>query len=333
MHLANESTSNGTVEPTAVMQTSRPRAVPNDNSNLRRFVKIKPGLGGLELDVMIYGQHLSKHRPLVITSSVEFPVPPSERFCDLMWDHGLQVIFIRRPGYGGSTRLPKVLLTKQNILNGAAVIAEAALISQLFARLNLKSFTLLGLGSSNPLCYRLAVMNSQIELSIFANSVFNQDIIDVFRPKWLQGMLRQSLTSQSGVRIAAAGLKFQFRRHPDMFYRPFLQKSEGDTKYYADNAADFLSASRTLLDVQPETFYYDVVMSLMSDSFLRDQLFQNTNAAILAGEETSDQWRSALEREAGRLALPVIYAPLGDVFVPYASPDVLLSIISEKTAN
>jgi len=279
------------------------------------------------LDVMVYRLHLSDKRPLVIIHSMEYPMPPSETFCEQMWQAGYQVIFIRRPGFGGSQALPPPLLEDDQVHSGAAAVSEAALLSLLLQSLALEDIVLLSVGSANAISYRLCKLNRSITFSVFANTVFNQDLWDVFRPKWLQSMLRQTLVSKSGLKIAAQGLKTLLNTRPIWFYKQFLQKSTGDLKYLSDNEQDFAKSAEILQNVTDEFAFYDIRMSLVPDPLLKDSYFEGLDAVILSGGETSFRWQTRLTEEAERLSLPVQFAPSGDVFVPYASPEALLAIL------
>lgn len=287
----------------------------------------------IEMDVMIYRGGLSDLRPLVIINSLDLPMPPSESFCELMWHAGYQTVFVRRPGFGSTRSLPDALLADDSVQNGAAVVGEAALINALIKTLGLDDIVLLGNGSANPVCYRLSKLNPNIKLSIFANPTFNQDIWDVFRPQWLQAMLRQTLISKSGLKIATQGLKSILKRRPVWFFKQVVQKSAGDVEYVTENAEDFIEASRLLQNVTPQTVFYDIRMSLVTDPFLKDDFFDGTPAVILSGSETTERWQSQLNQEAERLGLPVVYAPAGDMFVPYASPQTLIDILPKPRAT
>lgn len=295
--------------------------------NPRAFQRFKVASTSVTLDVMVYRLHLSDKRPLVIIHSMEYPMPPSETFCEKMWQAGYQVIFVRRPGFGGSQALPPPLLEDDQVHSGAAAVSEAALLSLLLQSLALEDIVLLSVGSANAISYRLCKLNRSITFSVFANTVFNQDLWDAFRPKWLQSMLRQTLVSKSGLKIAAQGLKTLLNTRPIWFYKQFLQKSTGDLKYLADNEQDFAKSAEILQNVTDEFAFYDIRMSLVPDPLLKDSYFEGLDAVILSGSETSFRWQTRLTEEAERLSLPVQFAPSGDVFVPYASPDALLTIL------
>ena len=288
------------------------------------------GCGSIALRVIIHRERVSDLRPLVILNSVDFPMPPSDAFCERMWEAGYQVIFIERPGFGSSRGLPKDLTQDRHIKSGAAVTAEAAVLYQMLDKLQLKDMVLLGMGSANPVCYRLARLSSDISLSIFSNAMFNQDIWGVFRPRWFQSMLRQTVGSKPGLYFATYGVKHQLRKAPMSFYRGLLQKSEGDLRYFEDNKASFLQASRLMRNIEASTFNYDLKMSLTPDHALRDDYFQGVNAVVMTGEETTELWQSQLQTEADRLGLPIVYAPSGDLYAPYASPDMLITTMDER---
>ena len=308
------------------------RASDHRPNNPRAIQIFALGTGAIGLEVIIYRQTLADLRPLVIVSSVDYPMPPSEAFCEQMWQAGLQVIFIRRPGFGGTPGLPKALLGEAEISNGAAVSAEAALLVQLLRRMVLKNTVLVGLGTSNPVCFRVAHLCQDVQLLVCANPIFNQNTIGVFQPAWFRTLLDLTMRTKSGVRIAEVGLKHQLRKDPLKFYQDVLEKCRGDSRYAQENQSDLLQASRLLLNVDAETFLYDVRMSLLPDPALSDSYFSDLNAVILSGEETSDAWKTQLNSESRRLALPIRYGSSGDIFVPYTSPQALLSLIDDYGA-
>ena len=296
----------------------------------RAMQSIRVSGSSINIDVMIYKGALTDLRPLLIINSLDLPMPPSETFCDEMWETGYQVIFVRRPGFGSTRALPAALLADDAVQSGAAAVAEAALINALIQTLGLDDLVLMGIGSANPVCFRLSKLNSDIKLSIFANPTFNQDIWDVFRPQWLQAMLRQTLISKSGLKIATQGLKSILRSRPVWFYKQLVQKSAGDLKYVIDNTQDFEISSKLLQNVTPETVFYDIRMSLVADPLLKDDFFKGTRAVILSGSETTERWQSQLNQEADRLGMPVVYAPAGDMFVPYASTQSVIDILTSQ---
>ncbi|MCR9270038.1 MAG: hypothetical protein NXH72_08645 [Hyphomonadaceae bacterium] len=289
------------------------------------------GDSNITFRVMLYRGQPSHLRPLVILNSVEYAMPPSIAFCEQMWANGLQVIFVERPGFGTSTQLPSNLFADDLVATGATASTEAVLIHTLLTQLQLKNTVLLGMGSANPVCYRLSMMSPDIDLSLYSNVVFNKDILDVFRPKWLQQMFRQMVQSKSGLKIASAGIKFRMRRKPLEFYRLLMHQSDGDVAYINANSADFIAAGQRFQSVDQHTIDYDFRMSLQPDNLLKDNLFAGCNAIAFSGSETPDHWQKQLNSEADRLAIPVAYAPQGDFLAPYTAPDFLISVIRENT--
>ena len=291
------------------------------------------GAGEIALRVMIHRDRVSDRTPIVILNSVDFPMPPSHKFCEYMWAAGYQVIFIERPGFGNSKPLPSVLLEEAQIASGATVAAEAALLFTLLNQLELSRIVLLGMGSANPVAYRLAKLHPEIDLAIFSNAMFNQDIWGVFRPTWFQSMLRETVASSAGLKFAACGVRYMRKKDPLSFYRQILQKSPGDLRYLEANQHDFIWAGDLIRNINTATLNYDLRMSLSPDERLRDDFFQGLRAVIMSGQETTDLWKSQLVLEADRLSLPVVYAPSGDLYAPYASPDCLLSTIDEHSKS
>ena len=299
----------------------------SDEADLRQMKPVTIGETSIAVDVMIYRGRLTDRRPLVIVNSLELPVPPSEAFCEQMWTAGIQVIFFRRIGFGGGPGLPVALLSEREVKNGAAVTAEAALLKLLIETLGLTRVALLGMGTSNPVCFRLSKLSPDVETAVFSNPLFNEAVWEIIRPQWLQSMLRQTVGSRSGLKIAVMGLKATLKRNPMMFYRQFAQKSPGDGDYISVNADDFHSASHLLQNISPDTVFYDLRMSLIEDVLLEPNYFDGIDAVILAGTETTKDWKQHIKTEAERLSLPVVFAPSGDLFVPYASPESLLEIL------
>ena len=302
---------------------------PQQDAVMRAPATLKLTGSNIALQVMIHRGFVSNLRPLVILNSVEFPMPPSVAFCELMWRNGFQVIYFNRPGYGAATRLPKALYSNETITKGATAAAEAALILRMMRQLELKDIVLLGMGSANPVCYRLSMIAEEVALSVYSNVVFNKDVIDVFRPKWLQHMFRQMVQSRAGLRITTAGIKFRMRRKPLDFYNLLMHQSAGDVAYLEENPSDFISASQIFQSVDQNTIDCDMRMSLTPDGLLKDGLFENINAIAFSGTETPDHWQKQLDSEASRLGIKVAYAPNGDFVAPYASPDFLIETLNK----
>lgn len=293
----------------------------------RVFQLVRAGDEAFEFEVMIYGGALTTRRPLLIFHSIEFPVPPSSAFCDAMWQSGLQVIFVRRAGFGKSSPLPKALIDEHVIRSGATATAEAVMMRRLIATLNLQNVVLLAMGSSNLVAYRLVKLAPEITFTVFTNPVFNQDIFQVFTPLWFRTMLKQIVTSKSGLQVAIRGMKMLIRKDPIAFYNHIYHKNAHDLSYIQENAEDYRKAGEYTLEIAPEQLFYDAIMLLDHDPLLRDEFFGNTPGTILIGRESLDYWRAQMRLEADRLGLPIIEAPKGDLFCAYASPETLLSAI------
>jgi len=309
-----------------------PTEVPRD-SDPREMSRIALDGSSIEIDVMIYRRQLTELQPLVIVNSLEMPMPPSQAFCDKMWHQGYQVIFIRRPGFGGAPGLPLALLSPAEVKNGAAVITEAALLKRLITTLGLSNIILLGLGTANSVCVRLSKLSPEIQLSVLSNPLFHQDVWDIVRPRWMQSMMRQTLTSTAGLKITVMGLKSTLNHSPLWFFRQFGQKSAGDIEYVRENSADFIQASQLMQSISHLTVYYDVQMALVLDTNVDANFFRDVNAVFLCGEETTEVWKQQIQDQASRFEIPLVFAPSGDLFVPYRSPEVLLKILDTHQAQ
>lgn len=294
----------------------------------RRMQRIRIPDTSLETEVMIYGGDVSDRRPLLILNSIDLPVPPSIDYCEKMWAANYQVIFCRRTGFGNLRGFPDELLKAESIKACAPLATEAAMTAILIKTLNLKNITLMGLGTSNPVCLRLAHLCSEIDFTVFANPLFHPAIWDVIRPGWLRRMIRQTLSSKSGLKIAVSGLRAVLRRDPLWFYRQFAQKSAGDREYVLNNPEDFLQSALLLEKLSAEMFYYDLQMALIEETEWRPELFHGINAVIFSGKESTAAWKRTITNEAARLGLPIVFADKGDLFVPYTSPEALLNTIT-----
>lgn len=298
----------------------------------RQIQRIRIPDTSIEVEVMIYGGGLSDRRPLLILNSIDLPVPPSAEYCEKMWAANYQVIFCRRAGFGNLPSFPSELLTPASVKACAPVAMEAAMMARLFQALELKNITLIGLGTANPVCLRLAHLCSDVEFTVFANPLFHPSIWDVIRPGWLRRMIRQTLASNSGLKIAVRGLRAVLRREPLWFYRQFAQKSAGDLEYVASNPEDFRQSALLLQKLSTEMFYYDLQTALIEETDWQPELSRGIEAVIFSGKETTPQWKQTISSEAARLGLPIVFAEKGDLFVPYASPEALLhAIAAHKT--
>ena len=145
-------------------------------------------------------------------------------------------------------------------------------------------------------------------------------------------MIRQTLASRSGLKIAVKGLRAVLRRDPLWFYRQFAQKSAGDVRYVENNPEDFRESAIMLKQLDERMFYYDLQTALIEDARWKPALTRDLNAVILSGEETTPAWKKTIIEEAKRLALPIVFADEGDLFVPYVSPDVLLKVLGKQVS-
>lgn len=310
-------------------------SVPNSSSDPRAFKLVRPSLGNIGIEVMTYSDGTPDLRPLLILNSIEFPMPPSILFCEKMKRHGLQVVFVRRLGFGGTPSLPRVLLSYSNIKNGAASVTEASIIAQTIRALNLQNIVLLGIGSANHICYRLCRLSPEIVLSVFSNAAFNQDYWGGFKPSWLRSVLQQSVITKRGFQIATKSLKHYLRKEPISFFEQLFSTSFTDQQYLRENSADFLEASELLRCISAETYYYELAMSLGRDPFLSDRFFEHLPAVVLEGPDETERWTERTKYEAERLCIPIVYAPRGGMLVAYSSPDSLIDAVrlSAQTAS
>jgi hypothetical protein len=224
-------------------------------------------------------------------------------------------------------------MTVREVQNGAAAITEAALLQRLFETLGLKQVILLGLGTGNSICVRLSKLSASVQFAIFSNPLFHQEVWNIVRPTWMQSMVRQMLVSKGGLRLTVRGLKSVLRRNPSWFYRQFAQKSAGDLDYVAENMTDFEAAALLMQNISPETVYYDLQMALVIDTNVDKSFFRDIAGIILCGTETTDDWKRQIEAQSQRLDFPIVFAPSGDLFVPYKSPELVLDILKSHAPH
>lgn len=294
----------------------------------REFRTVCLGAGALKVEVMIFGGALEKRTPLLISHSIDFPIPPSVTFCRRLWTEGFQVIFVRRLGFGQSSALPDLLLSRQRVLEGVPQVTEATILRTLIETLGLHDVLVLSFGTAAPVCARLSLMSPRIRLSIFANPAFNQAKGDGFRTKWLQSMVDQVMLSKSGAHFAARGFKFQLRRNHIKFYSQLLQRSESDLGYLDANGDDYREASRLLCEVDSNTLYYHLNSSLMPDILLKAPTFEAIDAVVLQGTETTATIERNLALECQRLGLPIERSSSGYRMLPFSCPEFLLDILA-----
>lgn len=299
----------------------------------RSFQLVRAGEEKFEFDLMIYGGQVADLRPLLFVHSIEFPMPPSAAFCEHMWQAGFQVIFVRRAGYGNSYAIPPALMTKEHIQSRATAMIEAVMLRTLISKLDLQDVVLMAIGSANPICYRLVHLAPEITQVIFVNPCFNQDIMPVFQPAWFRQMLKQMITSQSGLYVAEAGMKMLIRNDPISYYRSILKRSKGDMDYVDANKDDYHQAGLLALETTGRMLYYDTIMCLTDDTVLKAGFFDGINANVLIGADSSDLWQERMWQETDRLGLPLHLTPRGDIFCAHACPETVVSLINRESQS
>ena len=306
-----------------------PARGPNDS---RAFIKLRPSTHAIEIEVMDYAPYENDLQPLLIPSSIDFPMPPSTEFCDLMKQSGYRVIYVRRLGFGGTRGLPEILLTASNIKAGAATMAEVSIIVRMIDAMKLENVVLLGISSANSICYRLCQSCPKIQFTVFSHPIFNQDTFNAVSPAWIQPIARQIFLTKQGFRLAAQGLRFKIKRNPLAFFDQFYSKSSSDLKYRHDHEEDFLAAAKCIEQITAETFFYEVFQTMAEDSFLRDGLFRNVPCAAIFGSETTKEWLSSAKSEADRLCVPYEVCSPGGILAAYASPKEVIRAIKAHFA-
>lgn len=283
---------------------------------------------GIQFEVMVFDAHRDDLTPLLILPSIEFPVPPSEGFCEVMSNGGYQVVFLRRSGFGSSSALPDPLLTHAAISRGLAAATEAVLTRQLIRQLGLRDLVVMAIGTANPMAARLACLCSEIRLTIMVNPMLNQNPGQL-GPAWFHKILIQVLSSKSALLLTSRGLRKQLKANPVAFYKKSVARNVDDKNYISENVSDFVAASRLLLETNVSTFLSDIKLTLAHDAFLTDGLFSRLNVVSLVGHQSTDQYISQTMRESQRVSAHMEYAPNGDFLAAHTNPEFVLRVINK----
>lgn len=282
------------------------------------------------IEAMVYGEPLGAKTPIFILNSHEFFGPPSKVFCDTAWDAGYQVILIRRPGIVGSTPLPEVLTQVSTVRSGAAVAAEAAILSKFITQHVKTGAVVLSLGGSNPVAYRLTHFCKQVGLFVFANPTFNQNVWGSFSPDWFRRILEQVIASKSGVHVSSLGIKHFLKRDPLSFYRQILAQSAGDLEYLKVNEKDFIKAGALAQTATTAQLHYELSINFQLDPLLKPGVFNQRPVLVVSGAEANASWVEGLTQECRRLSVPLELFPSGFIFGPYHAPDYFFELVKRS---
>jgi pimeloyl-ACP methyl ester carboxylesterase len=276
------------------------------------------GSGNQRLEYMQFGSdHL---RPLVFLTSIEYPTSPPWGFCIDAANAGFGVFSIRRPGFGASDPV-------------SSIDQQAATLAAFFDEAGLENIVLVAVGSANPVGARLAVKSHRVSFSVFANCVFNRDVMGEFRPAWFGRLLAQTTESRAGARISLGAIRQAGKQFGSQwFYQTCFQKSPGDVAYVKTYPREMEEAWDIASAISPETWQQELQPSLGGDPFLRDGLLSSVPSLAISGLETTDSWKQGFESEAARLGVPVSYLTSGDILVPYQSGTELLTLLKAKIA-
>lgn len=285
---------------------------------LRFWQTASVGSSGHRLEYMQFGgDHL---RPLVFLTSIDYPTSPPWGFCIDAANSGFGVYSLRRPGFGASEAV-------------ASIDHQAALIEAFFDEAGLENIVLVSVGSANPVGARLALKCRRVTFSVFANCVFNRDVMAEFRPAWFGRLLAQTTESRAGARISLGAIRQAGKQFGSQwFYQTCFQKSPGDVAYVKTYPREMAEAWELASAISPETWQQELHPSLKGDPFLRDGLLASVPSMAISGMETTDSWKQGFESEAARLGVPVSYLTSGDILVPYQSGTELLTLLKAKVA-
>ena len=285
------------------------------------------------IEAMIYGAAFGAKKPIFVLNSHEFFMPPSELFCEVAWAAGYQVVFIRRPGIVRSTPLPEVLTQIHAVRSGAAVSAEAAILSRFIDQHAMEGAIVVSLGGSNPVAYRLAHFCKNVSLFVFANPTFNQNVWASFSPDWFRRILQQVIASKSGVHVSSLGIKHFLKRDPLSFYRQVLAQSAGDLQYLKENAPDFVEAGELAQTATAAQLYYELSINFQLDPLLKPSAFNGRPVLVVSGTEAATTWIEGLTHECHRLNVPLELFSSGFIFGAYHAPDRFFETINRTVRD
>lgn len=285
---------------------------------LRSWQTASIGSDSDQLEYMQFGS--DDLRPVIMLTSVEYRAAPPWGFCVDTANEGFGIFCVRRPGFGASTPV-------------AGVDAQARLLEAFLDEADLEDVILISTGSANPVAARLALLSRRITYSVFANCVFNRDVMGEFRPSWFGRLLAQTVERRAGARVSLSAIRQAGRQFgASGFYQTCFQKSPGDVAYVKTHPREMAEAWEVASSITPETYQQEMGPSLMGDPFLVDGLFKDLPALAVSGEETTASWKSGFEQEAARLGIPTAYLSSGDIMTVYQSGMELLNLIRQKVS-
>ena len=254
-------------------------------------------------------------RPLVLLQSLEYPAWPDPKFCAMAEAAGLRTISIRRPGYGPVPAL-------------ADIDRQVDLISAFLREQGSDSIVLACSGTANTFGYRLA-QDPQVGLTVLCNCCFNHYPMAEIRPDWFARHMEQTLSTETGARLALMGLKGAqaiFGKY--WVTENFMQKSPGDLEYLRSNKELFAEAMDCLLTgLDIHTFILELRGTLKEDTFLKDGCFEELPVISISGMETSETWQNSVRAEAERVGVPLHFVPSGDALVLYQSAGEFIDLV------
>ncbi|MFN7055890.1 alpha/beta fold hydrolase [Hyphomonas sp.] len=271
---------------------------------------------GTDLEYMQFGA--DDLRPLIFLTSIEYPAAPPWGFCIDAANEGFGVYSIRRPGFGVSTPAPSLSDQARAL---AAFLEEAGL----------QDVVIVSTGSANPVAVRLALQSKRVAFFVFANCVFNRDVMGEFRPAWFGKLLSQTLESRAGARVSLGAIRQAGRQFgSSWFFQTCFQKSPGDVAFVKSHPREMAEAWEVSSVITPETYVQEIEPSLRGDTFLTDGLLKDLPALAVSGVETTDTWKAGFEQEAARLGIETAYLASGDVLAVYQSGMELLNLIRKR---
>ena len=255
-------------------------------------------------------------RPLVILQSLEFPAWPAATLCARAEQQGFRIVCIRRPGFGSLAPLPEL-------------DRQVELIRDFLEELGGGPCVLVCAGTSNALGFRLAG-DPNVGLTVLANCCFNYNPLAEIRPDWFATSVEQTLTSETGARLALMGLKSAEGLFGKYWVKEnFMQKSAGDLAFLRANRELFAEAVDCLVEgMEVHTFMMELRCTLNEDPFLTDGCFNGKPVIAISGSENSETWKKATRAEAERVGVPLHFFASGDALVFYASMDDVFDLLT-----
>lgn len=287
------------VLPLVTAEESKARMITLDRSDQR-------------LEYRRYGP--SNGRPVIVLHSLEYGYLPSHSLVDLARQHGLNLIFPIRPGFGRTSRSDS--------------LSEAADILSAFVRaLNLTNVTLVGLSTAAPLALKLQDKNPRIQRTLLINYGLNvRDKLAAIQPKWIGGMVRMALSSNAGFAFWIKTLSSTIKTFGGLrFYRLLYRNQTSDQDYLNSETAGFQIMSDYVSDADSTNVRLDIETAFLANHAAETLLSTAPNICVMNSSDQHGVGPEESQADAERLGVAFRQVPFPGRNWIFQHPDVLIN--------